>query len=719
MSKVFGRYGLRNNLLARAACKISHPFITAFAANRYFFTLSSDYAQERSDALKVKLAKGEKVWLLGIGAAGHNSGAALIEVSAECGVNLVRNHEEERYTNKKNCSDFPQHSLDAVMRTAAGLGVQATDIHACLASWDYVKLATTFLGAVCSELPESWIFLDAKQFEPVNLKHIWQAARAPVRLGKQLGLAGALPIIGMPHHGNHAYYSYAVSPFAETKEPVLVTVIDGFSDEGAISIYLARDGLLTLLYRNQDIFDSLGGFYSMISSTQGGWTMLSSEGRYMGAVAWGDSNRMTNPFYKQLRQIFHYAPKGRIHLNRALANWPRRLLSEPYKRDLIDILGLPIPLKEMWNPDSVLRVGATEEQTSSADRFDKAAATQMVFEDALFHIVDYHIRETGSSRMVLTGGTALNALANMKLLECFDANYYRRALGQAATYLHIWVPPVPSDPGAVPGAAFQFAMKAGAKPGLPQRHAFYCGEAPTDEEIEDTLRSSQDIGWVKLGSTTDPKLIADFVASVVAQDGILGLFQGLAETGPRALGHRSILANPCNVASLEAINRLVKFREPFRPLAPMATIEAAQRLWELREGASDDDYNAYNYMVLTARARPNSYNTVPAVIHLDNTSRIQIVRADTDPFMHACLRSMGRYAGTEVLANTSFNIAGPIVQTPEQALEALRRSRAMDGVVMIGSAGNAFLAWHVVTTPPKDGGRRLNNWLDTWRADSR
>ena len=202
----------------------------------------------------------------------------------------------------------------------------------------------------------------------------------------------------------------------------------------------------------------------------------------------------------------------------------------------------------------------------------------------------------------------------------------------------------------------------------------------------------------------------------IARDGVVGLFQGRAETGPRALGHRSILANPTNPRTLETINRLVKFREPFRPLAPMLTLEAAHRWFELQEGASDDDYNAYNYMVLTVRARPDSSRRIPAVIHRDGTSRIQIVREDTDPFTHAYLRAMGRRCGVEASVNTSLNVAGPIVQTPQQALEALRRSKAMDGVLLIGAEGDAWLAWHAVAIPPKDGGRRLGEWLREWKT---
>jgi carbamoyltransferase len=206
------------------------------------------------------------------------------------------------------------------------------------------------------------------------------------------------------------------------------------------------------------------------------------------------------------------------------------------------------------------------------------------------------------------------------------------------------------------------------------------------------------------------------LAFCIARDGVIGLFQGVAETGPRALGHRSILANPCNPRTLETINRLVEFREPFRPLAPMLTLDAARQWFELQDGASDDDYSAYNYMVLTVRPRADTARHIPAVIHRDNTSRIQIVREDSDPFTHSYLKAMGRHCGVEASVNTSLNVAGPIVQTPQQALEALRRSKAMDGLLLLGHEGEAYLAWHAVTTPPKDGGRRLSQWLREWQA---
>ena len=153
----------------------------------------------------------------------------------------------------------------------------------------------------------------------------------------------------------------------------------------------------------------------MISSTQGGRTILSSEGRYMGAAAWGQNDRLTNPYYRQLRQLFYFGNDGQVYLNRTLANWPRGLELRPYKPGLAHMIGPPIPLKKMWNPDAVLRPDDIEHAEITQERLDKAAATQLVFEDVLFHVIGHLIRTTGSNKLVLTGGTALNGIANMRL----------------------------------------------------------------------------------------------------------------------------------------------------------------------------------------------------------------------------------------------------------------------------------------------------------------
>ena len=188
--------------------------------------------------------------------------------------------------------------------------------------------------------------------------------------------------------------------------------------------------------------------------------------------------------------------------------------------------------------------------------------------------------------------------------------------------------------------------------------------------------------------------IADLMAFMVAQGGVIALYQGAAETGPRALGHRSILANPCDTDVRERLNERVKYREAIRPLAPMATLEAARQYFELLPGASDADYNAYNYMVLTAQSKPQARDKIPAVIHADGTGRIQIVREDDDRLTYAYLKALGRHIGVELSVNTSFNVAGPIAQTPQQAIDTLRRSKGLDVVLLVTGDGAVFAAWH-------------------------
>jgi carbamoyltransferase len=313
----------------------------------------------------------------------------------------------------------------------------------------------------------------------------------------------------------------------------------------------------------------------------------------------------------------------------------------------------------------------------------------------------------------LTGGVALNAVGNMRLLEHFDEAWFESAQ-QRKSRLHLWVPPVPGDPGVTIGAAWLFAHLAGSPRGAPLTHAFYCGLPPSSGEIEAPLQAgdiaSQPIGDVS--SLEGREAIADLMAFMVARNGVIALYQGAAETGPRALGHRSIFANPCDAHARERLNERVKYREAIRPLAPLATLEAAQDYFELLEGASDADYNAYNYMVLTARAKPHARAKIAAVIHADGTGRIQIVREADNSLTYAYLKALGRRIGVEMSVNTSFNVAGPIAQSPSQAIDTLRRSQGLDVVLLVAEGGAVHAAWHA---GERDSGR-FTGLLSEWQA---
>ncbi len=682
-----------------------------------FHQLGSDFAEERIARVREKLSRGETVYLAGLGPPGtHNSGVALVEVTQATGPRLIVNNEEERFSGNKHTTEYPRQSIDAMVATLRGMGRDVGDIDAWLTSWDYPDLAGTLARSVLEELPQSLKLLRTTEAAGFDGRRLDQMTRTPKILSRQFGFSERVPLICMPHHDNHAWFSFAASPFADNHESVAIAVLDGTGDLGSVSLYIAEHGAMRRLYCNDSMFDSLGAFYSVISSTQGGWTWLSSEGRYMGAAAWGDMNRASNPYYARLKEILHFGAGGEIRLNRALANWYCDPFDHPYKSALIDILGEPLKPDQLWNPDAVLRVEDIHHRPDTKDRLDKAAATQLVFEDAMIHVVDHVLRVTGANRLVLTGGVALNAVGNMRLLEHFDEAWFANAQGRKAR-LHLWVPPTPGDPGVTIGAAWLFAHLAGSPRGAPMTHAFYCGLPPSREDIATAL-AADDIVSTAIGDISTPDgrdAVADLMAFMVARNGIIALYQGAAETGPRALGHRSIFANPCDAGARERLNERVKYREAIRPLAPMATLDAAQEYFELHEGASDADYNAYNYMVLTAPSKPSARAKIPAVIHADGTGRIQIVRAEDDPLTYAYLEALGRRIGVEMSVNTSFNVAGPIAQTPQQAIDTLRRSKGLDVVLLVASDGAVYAAWHGGT---RDSGR-FTGWFSQWKARER
>ncbi|MGA2292618.1 carbamoyltransferase C-terminal domain-containing protein [Bradyrhizobium sp.] len=679
-----------------------------------FHQLGSQFADARIATVRDKLDRGERIYLAGLGPPGtHNSGVALVEVTRTNGPRLIVNNEEERFSGNKHTTEYPRASIDAMLATLRGIGRDVEDIAAWLTSWDYPDLAGTIARSVLEEAPQSLKLLRTTEAAGFDGRRLEQMTRTPKILGRQLGLAERVPLICMPHHDNHAWFSFAASPFADSDEPVAIAVLDGTGDRGSISLYVTENGTMRRLYCNDSMFDSLGAFYSVISSTQGGWTWLSSEGRYMGAAAWGDMNRASNPYYRRLSEVLHFGGDGEVRLNRALANWYCDPFDHPYKAALIEILGEPIKPDQLWNPDAVLRVEDIHHRPDTRERLDKAAATQLVFEDAMIHVVDHLLRLTGANRVVLTGGVALNAVGNMRLLEYFDETWFARTQRRRAR-LHLWVPPTPGDPGVPIGAAWLFARLAGAPRGAPLTHAFYCGCPASRDDITSALEApdiaSQQIGDISTQDRRDA--IADLMAFMVAQKGVIALYQGSAETGPRALGHRSILANPCDPGTRERLNARVKYREAIRPLAPMATLEAALEYFDLLEGASDADYNAYNYMVLTARSKPHARARIPAVIHADGTGRIQIVREQDDPLTYAYLKALGRHIGVEISVNTSFNVAGPIAQTPTQAIETLRRSKGLDVVLLVADDGAVYAAWH---GGDRDSGR-FTGLLSQWKT---
>src|SRR5712671_2205973 len=224
-----------------------------------FHQLGSDFADQRIAQVREKLVRGQTVYLAGLGPPGtHNSGVALVEVSQANGPRLIVNNEEERFSGIKHTTEYPEASIEAMASTLRERGRDIGDIAAWLTSWDYPTLAGTLARSVLEEVPQSLKLLRTTDAAGFDGRRLDQMTRTPKILAKQLGLAERVPLICLPHHDNHAWFSWAASPFADDGEAVAVAVLDGTGDRGSISLYVVDKGEIRQLYCNNSMFDSLG-----------------------------------------------------------------------------------------------------------------------------------------------------------------------------------------------------------------------------------------------------------------------------------------------------------------------------------------------------------------------------------------------------------------------------------------------------------------------------
>jgi len=285
-----------------------------------------------------------------------------------------------------------------------------------------------------------------------------------------------------------------------------------------------------------------------------------------------------------------------------------------------------------------------------ADCANLAAAGQRAFEDALLEVARWLHAETGLDQLCFAGGTALNCSANERLLR-------------ETPFREVFIPPAPGDAGTALGCALYGLIDlAGASGNYRWTHD-YLGPAPLPQAIEAALVGHDDL---RIEHLPDKAALCTRTLDLLCSRRVLGLFQGASEFGPRALGHRSILADPRSAAMREWINARVKQREWFRPLAPAVLEERAAAYFDLPRASP--------FMQFAAPVRPDMIARVPAIAHVDGSARLQTVGPDDDPLLRRLLQGFETRTGIPVLLNTSFNGKDePIVETPAEALAAFRR----------------------------------------------
>jgi carbamoyltransferase len=451
-------------------------------------------------------------------------------------------------------------------------------------------------------------------------------------LAETLTLAPGCRRARLSHHLAHVYSVFHPSPFNEAA----VMIIDGqgsavadfteqWSGAAAVpgdwrevsSFYRADRGRIEcigkqLWDRNDQRLVGLGMFYFLL--TQAIFPGEGNEGKVMGLAPHGDPGALGLP---------------------------------PLEVDGACV-GIPARWRDILHERSRFRYAGTVD-ARFPDIANLAAAGQRAFEDALLEVARWLHASTGADQLCFAGGTGLNCSTNDRLLR-------------ETPFRDVFIPPAPSDAGTSLGCAlYGLTVLAGAHCDYRWRND-YLGPEPRLADIEAALSNAPDLLVERIDS---PAEMCERVADLLCAAKVVALFQGRSEFGPRALGHRSILADPRLDAMRDWINARVKQREWFRPLAPVVLLERAEAFFDIRRPSP--------FMQFAAAVSPDGSQRVPAVTHVDCTARLQTVAPDDDPFLRALLLAFEARTGVPVLLNTSFNGKDePIVETPAEALASFR-----------------------------------------------
>lgn len=476
-----------------------------------------------------------------------------------------------------------------------------------------------------------------------------KSARIPDVIAATFGLTAdhlASRVQYIEHHPAHLASAYYMSGFSDAA----CCAIDGFGDFVSVSVGQGRQGRMEVLDRVY-FPHSLGMLYLAITQYLG-FKKFGDEYKVMGLAPYGQ------PVYADaIRKLVILEPRGKFRLaldyfrhwtGEITMNWDFGEPNVPdvYTEQLIALLG---PARK---PDAPVE----------KRHEDLASSVQRVFEECAFHVLRGVHDRVPSAALSLAGGCAMNSVANGKIRD-------------NTPFTDVFIQPAAGDNGTALGAALEAWHAGGQRPTAPRLAHSYWGTEYDDEAVAEVIRDNGVVEMHKCNWTTaaDEGELCRATAAALAEGNIVGWFQGRMEWGARALGNRSILADPRRRDMRDIINQKIKFRERFRPFAPSVLAEAID---EYFVGAVHDPFMIQVYPV-----RPEKRDVIPAVTHVDGSGRLQSVSQESNPRYWSLIRAFREATGVPVLLNTSFNENEPIVERPEQALDCFLRTD-MDVLVM-------------------------------------
>jgi len=556
--------------------------------------------------------------ILGISCFYHDAAAALLADGR-----LVAAAHEERFTRKRHDPDLPVRAVRYCLENA---GIQISDLD-YVAFYDkpFIKLErilTTYVATFPRSLPSF------TKSMPVWLKEkLW----IPSAIRKELGYEGE--VLFAEHHQSHAASAFLASPFEEAA----ILTCDGVGEWATTTQGVGR-GETFELHKEIRFPHSLGLLYSAFTYYLG-FKVNSAEYKVMGAAPYG------TPRYVDviLKELVDLREDGSFKLNMRYFAYDYGLTMTNAR--FAELFGHPVRSME-----------------SKMEQFhwDMAASIQKVTEEVVLRMArDLH-RRTGMRKLCMAGGVALNCVANGRILR-------------EGPYEDLWVQPAAGDAGGALGAALFVYNAVLRKPrAFRMDHAFW-GPAYSDE----TIREYLDARGAVYRTVSRDEMIRETARRLDEDQAVVGWFQGRTEWGPRALGSRSILADPRNPENWQRVNKKIKFRESFRPFAPAVLAEKASEWFDIDRESP--------YMLLVCQVREGKH--IPAVTHKDGSARLQTVTREAHPEFYDVISAFDQRTGCPVLINTSFNVRGePIVCTPDDAYLCFMRTN-MDVLVL----GNQIL----------------------------
>jgi carbamoyltransferase len=591
------------------------------------------------------------VYILGISCFYHDAAAALLKDGV-----LVAAAEEERFSRKKHDSGYPVLAVAYCLEEG---GITPAEL-------DYVvfyekplpkfeRLLTTALAT----WPKSTVVFREAMITWLNEK-LW----IKDRIRRQVALPPER-VLFVEHHMSHAASAFFCSPYDESA----VLTIDGVGEWTSATLGIGRatwddSGTNSIeLFQESRFPHSLGLYYSAFTAWLG-FEVNDGEYKVMGMAPYGRPEHLD-----KVRKVIDFADDGSFWLNMEYFDF-HQSMEHTFSRKFEALFGEPRAKEsDFYTRQTGVPDGAPSASIEANQYYaDVAASVQRTTEEAIINIANYLHRRTGSKRLCMAGGVAYNSVANGRILR-------------ETPFEELYIQPAAGDSGGALGAAlYAYHVLLGKPRTFVMDHAYW-GRGYGEGEVKAVLEA-RGVGYEYVG---DDDRLAEVCAAELATGRVLGWYQGRFEWGPRALGNRSIIADPRREEMKDVVNTKIKFREPFRPFAPSVLVDRAGDYFDRPNGThpGGDGWpkELAKFMLAVMPVSEEKQARIPAVSHL-GTGRLQTVLPDTNPRYHQLIRSFEGLTGVPVILNTSFNLRGePIVTTPDNALNTFFAS-GLDTLVL-------------------------------------